>query len=101
MKESKSVDKTPPHFQIEEDPHNSKRKLPISAIALTNKAKKAPKAQIADDSPNSPVVKVGRGKSNGRQWQKIISLEWLMIIYLLCIYYAVIVVFSFDDCEKN
>ena len=87
--ESKSVDKAPPPFQIKEDPHNSKRKLPTSAIALTNKTKETPKAQIADDSPNSPVVKVGRGKSNGRQWQKIISLAWLMIIYLLCIYYAV------------
>ena len=75
LKESKSVDKAPPHFQIEEDPHNSERKLPTSAIALTSKAKKAQKTQIADDFPNAPVVKVGRGKSNGRQWQKIISLE--------------------------
>ena len=69
LKESKSVDKAPPPFQIEEDPHNSERKLPTSAIALTNKAKKAQNPQIADDSPNSPVVKVGRGKKNGSQWQ--------------------------------
>ena len=63
LKESKSVDEAPPPFQIEEDPHNSERKLPTSTIALTNKAKKAPKAQVADDSPNSPVVNVGSDKS--------------------------------------
>ena len=64
------VESFPPHVLIVADPHNPKSKLPKSAIDLENKAKKskkALKADVSDDSTNSPVVVKGArgGRGNG------------------------------------
>jgi hypothetical protein len=73
----KSVDASnPPSFRIEKDPTNRKRKLPTSAVAIVNKAKKAQKAQKVVGFQNLHLVV----KANAKIIQSVMMFDYLFFI---------------------
>ena len=76
----KSVDASnPPSFRIEKDPTNRKRKLPTSAVAIVNKAKKA---QIAQKVVGFQNLHLGKRvvKANAKIIQSVMMFDYLFFI---------------------